>query len=1197
MSKVSKALAILGMSVALAQAQTTIKPFQVRLEVPSGVSQTIVLTNNVMKVTTNGATLDGTGLNWIVPSVNATITGAPSGVTATLTDSNTNALGTVPITLTTANASTSTNLYIKLVFDGTQAGGVSKLNINLTGGVTNGYFPLMLEVGKVWAGSQNAAFNGAGAWSDSSKWQGGLPGVNDVVVFNDLGTQSNQLISTSTSTNLLTNSIVDVSTVIGGLRFAQTNATGTPNTNWHNIVINSGVNLAISGPAGFSFLKDYTYASTKSVNVTISGTNGTLIQTNEAASFAMLADGQVASTLDMSGLGKLVLNDLTVNVGDIINYPNYTNFIANGYTPGSTFGGSRPSKCLPTWKMALTNIIRGVYVDPYNYTNSQSRNYALEIGRNETTGGSSGNNFVMSLGLSNSLAFDGICVGGYASLGSVMNFLNTNSYAIFRNTNGGRMSVIAFGDAAGTASIAVTNNTKCGNSGFGVDFTKGTVDILVDRLYMSMDRGYAAGVAGGGICQSSLAMAAGVLDANTAYIAYQASGNQSALINGDSCTASVTITNTAVFKVNGTLNLGYTTAVAGDPSLPANTKGTITVGPGGTLMASNITVGGTTKASAGNAITLNGNATLVVTNGIGSSTPGDNLGTLTLAGNNNVIKLFLDGNKSDARIYVTNLTASGSTTIVIAGVTNLTYPADVVLIQGAGSAQVNASAFAGVTMPPGLGLTGTLTTDSGNNRVVLHIINRLPNNLIWRGPGTMATWDYTSTNWVTLVNSSYVLTNYNNPDNVVFDGAAGVATNIVVGGDSSIPLTPSSVGMTNNGFTYSFVDGGNQVLGAPLLNKYGNGGVEVDANTTFNINLSQGSLLGLAGGTISGVTVGSGTSMNYAGNIIGAMSVAGTATFSGTQNGVLSVLNGGILTNNGAMCALSGASLSVQTGGTLYNNGSLNYVGVGSAGSPQVATNALMVNDGYIGNNGYGNVLYINGAFQDLGDSGDTIVLQSLSIGAGATFLPGLNTGATRIYSDGTGTFPGALLLLQGGTTVIPVNAATTQATVVTPNYLSYGGSSSLRNNNGCTLLISNTSATPFSVGQSFHIFNQGGSVPNNTGTSTNTYPVILPASPGPGMTWDLSQLWVTGNIGIADPNSGPALTSSISTLNGTNIVVQFSWDSSALGYSLKTLNTTLDKGLSATNWASVPGTWTNTTFIATNTVGTNCVFYRLAFP
>src|ERR1022692_1305181 len=69
----------------MAQAQTTIKPFQIRIEVPTGFNGTVLLTNNVMKVLTNGASVtDITGADWIINPVNLTITGAPGGCTATL---------------------------------------------------------------------------------------------------------------------------------------------------------------------------------------------------------------------------------------------------------------------------------------------------------------------------------------------------------------------------------------------------------------------------------------------------------------------------------------------------------------------------------------------------------------------------------------------------------------------------------------------------------------------------------------------------------------------------------------------------------------------------------------------------------------------------------------------------------------------------------------------------------------------------------------------------------------------------------------------------------------------------------------------------------------------------------------------------------------------------------------------------------
>lgn len=85
-------LAVIGvcLSLPVARAQTvmTIKPQQIRIGVPSSVAGTYYINPCNLRIPTNGATgTDGTGTNWIIPSVNVSISGAPSGCTATLVDS------------------------------------------------------------------------------------------------------------------------------------------------------------------------------------------------------------------------------------------------------------------------------------------------------------------------------------------------------------------------------------------------------------------------------------------------------------------------------------------------------------------------------------------------------------------------------------------------------------------------------------------------------------------------------------------------------------------------------------------------------------------------------------------------------------------------------------------------------------------------------------------------------------------------------------------------------------------------------------------------------------------------------------------------------------------------------------------------------------------------------------------------------
>lgn len=1185
-----------GFLALTAQAQTTFKPFQIRAEWPSGVSGTLVLTNNNLRIATNGASVvDGTGTNWIIPSVSVSVGAAPSGVTAAVTDSSGNPVTTIPVNLNTGNTAMNTNLYIKLAFDGTQASGTATIGISFTGGVTNGYFPLVVEVAKIWNGSANALLNGAGNWSDSTQWSGaGMPGPTDNVIFNDNGTQTNTLFGFGgTSTNLLTNSIIDVSTVISSLRFCSTNNI----TNCQNLFINPGVALAIKGDDGFKMLRDFTYWNPSLMKVSIYGANGTFIQTNENSTFSILSDGQANSVLDMSGLGNMYLDVNRFYLSDYLGYPNYFNLeYTNGYT-STTAGAGKPQRFYQTWKMAGTNYVKATYVDPDNYTNSLTRTYALTLGRNEASGGGSGKDTDIFLGYSNVFNLDGICVAGSFCLGADLSFLNSGSYAKFRNSDGvSRMSIFTTADAGGpTLPSAIGDNTKCGGNGSGVDFTKGTVDMLVDRFYLSMDRSNVV-VSGKGVSQTSgFEVSSGVIDANTAILGYQSQGTQT---NQSYCYAQMVVSNTALFRVNGTLTLGYSTCAPGSANAEQNGYGRITVGPGGTVTAGNIAVGGDTKVSTGNNITMAGNASLVVSNGIADSTPNGALGTLSLSGGNDSLTLFIDGSKPAIPIvYVTNLTASGTgNKLVIGGVKNLTYPAYVPLIAGAGSVAISAASFdAGVVMPAGSGLHGTLVTSS-TNTIDLQIINRTPNHLVWRGTGNTANWDYTTKNW--LDQNTGLMTNYDNPDIVAFDDTPGYATNIVISGDT--PLTPTALNMTNNTLYYTFLDGGNQISGGPALVKYGTGTVEIDGNTTFSVQLNQGVLTGLASGTVGNVSVAAGATMNYAGTISGSLASAGTATSSGSIAGTLTALSGGVVTNSGNVVN----SFSVQSGGFLYNSatGTLPNIGVGSAGAPQVAGGGTFVNDGSIGQNLGGNVLYVNGTFEDLGDPSDNLLLQSVTIGAGGTFIPGgSGIGTTIINSDGTGTFPGAALLIQGSTNVFKINVGGSANTVLSVNDLSFGASASVRSANGCTLEIINTSATPFAPGQTFHLFdniNSPGTAPYSTGSSTNTYPVITPPTPGDGLSWDLSQLWVSGNIGVVGPGSGPTLTSSFAgDGTGTNFVAQFSWDSSKLGYRLETLVAPPTVGLAGTNWTGVAGSWTNTSVTITNVIGTNCVFYRLSFP
>jgi hypothetical protein len=1190
--------ALLHAPSAVAQSVLTIKPTPQRVEVPAANALTYLAATCALRIPTNGATgVDGTGTNWIIANVNVSVSGAPAGCTASLVASDgVTPVTTIPVNMNTNNASTTTNLLLNLAFDGTEVGGTTTLTISATGGgLSEDDLYVPLDVAKIWNGSTNAALDGAGNWSDSSQWLGGALQTGDMVVFTDAGEQTNTLVGGSA---YLTNSLVDANVTISSLRFALTNA------NYQNIYINPGVNLAIKGDGGFSLLRDYSYWN-KRMFVNIWGTNGTFIQTNENSSFTLLGgDDQQQSILDMSGLGNLYLDVNQLHIDSYQGYPNYLNVVYTNAMNGTTVGTGKPQKIYGTWRMALTNYVKSTFVDPYNYTNALSRSYTLTLGRNDGSGGGSGQDCEIYMGYSNAFNLDSICVAGPSCYGADFRFLNTGSFAKFRNADGvSRMSVFATSDLGGQNSQA-GDKTKCGGSGPGVDFTKGTVDMLVDRLYCSMDGTNAtvsSGITSGYSQCSGFYFASGTIDANTVILGYQSQGYSDAnKTNAGTCYANMYVTNSAVLKVNDSLALGYTTASISAPS--GASYGRLNIGPGGTVMANNITVGGPAKTSAGNNITMSGNASLIVSNSIADVTPNGALGTLAFSGGgNNSLTLFINGaNASAPIVYLTNLTASGTgNKLVIGGVTNLTFPAYIPLIVGVGGTPISASVFdAGVTMPPGSGLHGTLVTSSSNT-IDIQIIARTPNYLVWRAPaggsGT-ADWDYTTKNWLDL--NTGIMTNYDNPDVVAFDDTPGYATNINLAAGTA--LTPGEIDVTNSALQYTILNSANQIIGGPALNKYGTGIIEVDGSTSVTVQLNQGSLIG--SGSVGGVTVAAGAVLNYSGSIGGSLTCSGAATSSGSIAGTVTVLSGGDVTNSGTIAN----PISVLSGGLLYNSGTLANIGVGSAGSPQVAAGGQLINNGAIGAALAGNILYVNGTFEDLGSLADNITVQSVTVGAGGQFIPAAGTtGNTTINSDGTGTFPGALLIVQGSTNYFEIDPGAPANTKVIAAHLSFGASASQQTQNGGTLVINKVGATPFSAGQSFQLFDNvysPGIAPYNTGSSTNTFPVIVPASPGPGLTWDLTHLWVpngsgnSGLIGVVSSSSGPTLTNNFA-VSGTNIVVQFSWDSSYLGYRLESLVTPDTVGLAATNWAGVGGSWTNTSVILTNTIGTNCVFYRLVYP
>jgi hypothetical protein len=689
-------------------------------------------------------------------------------------------------------------------------------------------------------------------------------------------------------------------------------------------------------------------------------------------------------------------------------------------------------------------------------------------------------------------------------------------------------------------------------------------------------------------------MGPGIFDVNTAYIGYQTENFHT---NAQYCQGTLIVSNTGVFKVNGTMTLGYTTE---DPTNTASTsfnnRGTVTIGAGGTVMASNITVGGVTKLSTGNAITIATNGNLIVSNSVAG--PDKMLDSLTLNGGA-IVTLHLDLNNPNPYIYVTNLNTTGSNIIQIASIKNLgALSGNIRLVQYSGG---NGS-FQGLIMPPGLG--GALITTL-NSTIYLSVLTNAPKDLIWRGYASQ-NWNLSDANW--LDRATGLHTNFSNGDRLTFDDDGSTPTTVFLTGP--IDLVPGNIAVSNNVNHYVFANGGGDIQGSATMAEWGNAGVQIDGSTTLTVQLNAGTLTG--GGSIGSAIVAVGTTMNFSGNIGAGLAVAGTATVSGNSGGTLSLLGTGVFTNAGTYSG----SFNTAGGALLVNN---NFWVNG--GNPTVVSNATMINNGGF----HALTLTIGGKLIDTGldgiyMNGDVVSgTRGLTINLGGIFVPGGDgIGTTKVYkeSGSPNNFPGRLLFSTGSTNVFKVDPSGPFNTMVNPYVMGFGPNQNTKQVNGGTIVITNVSATPFAAGQSFTLFQNsdgGGPVFDALLNTTNSYPIMSPAAPGPGLVWDLSNLIDNGIISIhatgVNPFNAGASFSQVFNLVQTNItststnittnnyvITHITWPATNIGWSLQEQVNPISIGLS-TNWQQVFGSfWTNEMYI-TNIMTTNCGFYRLVYP
>ena len=1105
--------------------------------VPAALAQTVVIapqTQNYWAGVNTSASL-GVGSNQVtVASANGTtinfgITGQPAGLTTVL------------------STNSCTNSILLGVF------------LNVTNVAASAY-PLTIAASGAASYSTNAELfvvpqwvvtNNMANWSSSASWSGGyVPASSDSVYIEN---------QTGGFTNIVNSSIAIKDLVILGDRDANLSASGLC-----AMQIAAGQTLSVLGTNGFA-IGNKTSNSTRPW-YDFSGA-GTLLVSNPAASFVV--DNAAASTrfdtVRMTNLYNLAVTVNRFGVGD-------ATLAIQGLTGAN----------LMSMSLAKTNVIKALFAD--NYSNLAFNNSVTYMGENDTFAGASQGVF-FDLGVSNLFQADSFGVGRnkttasgttpFSAYGPEMRFLPALSNSVtptasvfLRNTNGGRMSLLAVGVDAGLTGSA-------GSSTKGVvDLRGGVVNASVDQIWLGRNRTNSAG----GNDLGGFMFDWGTVNANTVIV------GDMAYTNGNTVQGCLLVGTNGTLLVNNNLVLGQTPSDnTWFPAALSYCSGQVQINNGGTVAANQISVG---QYSATNLITVNTGGNLIVTNGIASAAGG--LTTLNVAGGQ--LTFFVHAGQANA--YVTNLITSGSAVINIASLSGFTsYPATNVLI----SYQVAGTHNIGIGSLPA-GFNNMQIVDNTSAQTISLIINtNAPKQLVWHG-GQNANWDHASLNWVTT-NGSIV--HFTDGDSVTFNDTAGVPTNIAVTETVNPGQTGTGITVSNTLNQFVFNNTGGGAIGSTTMVKTGTNSLEIDCPTTLTAQLNTGSIVG--SGSVNNLSMATGTVLDLTGAVNNTLTTAGTVTLEsiGTVGGAVTLQTGAVMTNSGSI----GGALVMQTNSFLYNGGLLSAIGAAT-----VATNATLINNGTI----YGASLMINGTLIDTVPNTSGVSSGSINVGTltiNGKFFPGGNSIATTKVTDylynntQAGNPSGRVQLNAGSTTTFIVNSTNPQPyTVLLSQNQGYGPSQSSKAINGCTLVITNEGPTAFAAGQSYQLFGNyydGTATLSAGANTTNSYPIIQPAVPGPGLAWDMSQLIPNGIISVVSASSVQvSVAQTVTLVGGTNLVSELTWPSTYLGVGwLQQQVTTTATGIGA-NWVTVPSSLTNNDLFITNSIVTNAaVFYRFVYP
>jgi len=1143
----------------------------IRATVPVNSSTSTVVTI-VFTVTTNGlTTLDPSGQNWLCDPVNlsATCPDNPAGLSFQFTDLNTNVITSFtppPIPTTNASVTVTNLLWVNTTNVPT---GTYGFRVEASGPGT-GLLLLTVQSAYIWSGGGGLENT---AWSDPVNWVGGYvppSGTGAEVVFSDGGGLTNA------STNIAVTISSDVN--LGSLRHAITSA----DTRRHNFQLNPGVTLWITGPEGFSAgIRDRSDTS-QQWQLAFLGTNASLVISNPVATIRTFSIENQASLLQLDQLGTLVAKVYSIHVSDYRAYPNWTNLQANGYADAAL---PRRMPCGDITFARTNVIVCGFEGDPEDWTNPAVRSYSFVLGRNASYGTTVRRN--VQLGISNYFSLNSICLNGFGTAldqtaGKVQFHTNftaeygaSNCIVVFRGTNGNdRVAMFAIADHATPGSS--TSSTK----GI-VDLTGGTTDALVDKLWIARDRTNA----NNGYARGELYVGRGIFDCNELMLGYQGNGNNAG--TGENyCQGVLGVSNGGLFRVNDVIHLGYTTAdETNNNAAAANGYGQINVSAGATLIANEIRVGGVTKISRQNTISVTSGGKLIISNTVAGADK--KLASLSLS--DAAITVHIKG--LDPIIYTTNLSATTpASSINVASIENIdSYPVTIPIIVYDSCSAAN---FAIGRLPSGL--VGSIMNNTATKTIELTLTTNVPKILVWRG-NLSSDWDTMTANWVTLEGG--VQTNFTDGDFVVFDDTAvrksvNIVMDVQPGQSAEIP----GILVSNATGSYTF-DGWSRIVGGTRLVKVGAGSLTFNAQYEGSVELAEGVMSGT--GTVGTTIVQGGARLEFGGTIEGGAVIGGAAKLlaGGQINGPVTVQTGGSLTNLGTIGGTyTPSTMSMEEGSFLENSAS----GVIHVDLPwPVATNATLVNNGVILLTGTGTeALNIYGTLKGTGlitigkEGAQAINEARVNINSGGRLLIGNTDGqiAGIVIATRLDFLPGSQIVFDvnpaGGNDVIS-NKTWYYGFFEIDGKVCFGQNAS----QGGTLYINRIGSAQFSPGQTLYLFDKTNNAPEFT---IPGWPRVIPA-PGPGLAWDISDMVSNLTLRVALP---PVLERTLE--GGTNLV--FSWPTNYRGWRLEYQTNSLTVGLS-TNWTTVGGSFlTNYVVVPvgqgyTNWPPNSTIFYRLAHP